>query len=716
MTAPLGAPATAAAPAVDLSNCDREPIHIPGLIQPHGALMALDADLRVTYASDNLATLLPGAPGLGEVATPAHFEDPAVHALLTQAARSTAPADAPQSRHTAIQVGGRRFDLLVHAVQGRLMAEFESRPPAHGAHDYGPGLHAAVKRFRQQTHVLGLLQDAVHMVRELTGFDRVMAYRFRADDSGDIVAEERDAALDPYLGWRFPASDIPAQARRLYIENTMRLIADVGSTPVAVRAAPGVDQPLDMSHGVLRSVSPIHIEYLQNIGVGASMSLSIVLEGRLWGMLACHHRTPRQVPYVTRAACDVLADLLAAHVQAQLTAEQLAEERMHERLRARLLNQVQYAVQPAQVLMAEAAEIARVFDADAVLATNHAGLHCHGDVPVALRAQLLRWLMAQELAGEPVLVTSSLSELAPELREHLDGWAGLLAISYQPRAQAALVLLRREQTETIDWGHDPAKATVVGPLGPRLTPPGSFQLWRETVQGRAEPWTATQVAAMGQLRADLSRIVVTRAAELERQRAAVASVLDSHGRDGRMPEDAGRIERLLRQGLELGLLRQGRMALAREPLDVAALVAERLEAAQRRHGGIAAFLERPGKAPQFTAVPVQGDPARLAQLLDNLLDNAAQHGAVGEALVIRVETQDAFAVIEVSNISPPIDPQLVARLFNPLVSAAAGDASAGLGYGLYGCQAIAVAHGGDLAYTYEDPFVTMAARLPLVLP
>ncbi|HRL30860.1 MAG TPA: GAF domain-containing protein, partial [Ottowia sp.] len=151
---------------------------------------------------------------------------------------------------------------------------------------------------------LGLLQDAVHMVRELTGFDRVMAYRFRADDSGDIVAEERDAALDPYLGWRFPASDIPAQARRLYIENTMRLIADVGSTPVAVRAAPGVDQPLDMSHGVLRSVSPIHIEYLQNIGVGASMSLSIVLEGRLWGMLACHHRTPRQVPYVTRAACD----------------------------------------------------------------------------------------------------------------------------------------------------------------------------------------------------------------------------------------------------------------------------------------------------------------------------------------------------------------------------------------------------------------------------
>ncbi|MBF6723648.1 ATP-binding protein, partial [Acinetobacter baumannii] len=149
----------------------------------------------------------------------------------------------------------------------------------------------------------------------------------------------------------------------------------------------------------------------------------------------------------------------------------------------------------------------------------------------------------------------------------------------------------------------------------------------------------------------------------------------------------------------LGLLRQGRMALARERLDVAALVAERLEAAQRRHGGIAAFLERPGKAPQFTAVPVQGDPARLAQLLDNLLDNAAQHGAVGEALVIRVETQDAFAVVEVSNISPPIDPQLVARVFNPLVSAAAGDASAWLGYGLYVCQAIAVAHGGDLAYT-----------------
>ena len=154
-----------------------------------------------------------------------------------------------------------------------------------------------------------------------------------------IDGEQKAAVLAALEIAQYAGREVSAaQARRLYIENTMRLIADVGSTPVAVRAAPGVDQPLDMSHGVLRSVSPIHIEYLQNIGVGASMSLSIVLEGRLWGMLACHHRTPRQVPYVTRAACDVLADLLAAHVQAQLTAEQLAEERMHERLRARLLS------------------------------------------------------------------------------------------------------------------------------------------------------------------------------------------------------------------------------------------------------------------------------------------------------------------------------------------------------------------------------------------
>ncbi|QTD45850.1 GAF domain-containing protein [Ottowia testudinis] len=715
MNAPRDLPETGAPRSVDLSNCDREPIHIPGLIQPHGALLALDAELRVAYASDNLAELLPGAPALGEVLTPAHFEDAAVYALLTQVA-ALAPVDVLQERHALIEAGGRAFDLLVHQSHAWVMAEFELRQSSAGRYDEGAALYAVVKRFRQQPDVLGLLQEAVRAVRELTGFDRVMAYCFRADDSGDVVAEERVDALEPYLGQRFPASDIPAQARRLYTENTMRLIADVGSAPVPVRAAPGVGQPLDMSHGVLRSVSPIHIEYLQNIGVGASMSLSIVLGGRLWGMLACHHRTPRQVPYAMRAVCDVLAHLLAAHVRAHLTAEQAQEERLHERLRARVLDQVQYAVQPAQVLMAEAAEIARVFRADAVLATNHAGLHCHGDVPVTLRSHLLRWLTEQELAGEPVLVTSSIADMAPGLREHLSGWAGLLAISYQPRAQAALVLLRREQTETIDWGHHPAKATVIGPLGPRLTPPGSFELWRETVRHRAEPWTAMQVAAMGQLRADLSRIVVTRMAELERQRAAVASVLDDSGRQTGLPDDAGRMERLLRQGLEFGLLRQGRMALARQPLDVAALVAGRLEAAQRRHGGIAAFLERPGKPPHHTPVNVSGDRVRLEQLVDNLLDNAAQHGAVGEALVIRVDVVDAFAVIEVSNISPPMDPQMVTALFDPLVSPAVVDASSGLGYGLYISQAVAVAHGGDLAYTYDDPFVTMTARLPLALP
>ena len=154
----------------------------------------------------------------------------------------------------------------------------------------------------------------VQQVRQLTGFDRVMAYRFRHDDSGDVVAEACNDAIEPYLGRRYPASDIPAQARRLYLINTLRLIADVGYTPVPVLGREG-DAPLDMSHGVLRSVSPIHIEYLQNMGVHASMSVSIVVNGRLWGMLACHHMAPRQVPYSIRMAADVLAQVLASSVQ-----------------------------------------------------------------------------------------------------------------------------------------------------------------------------------------------------------------------------------------------------------------------------------------------------------------------------------------------------------------------------------------------------------------
>lgn len=245
-------------PAVTLDNCDREPIHIPGLVQSHGALFAFDAQHRATHASENAARLLGVAvPAAGEALLATHFgADPQVPALIDAARRDEFEG---QPLVAALRFGKRMFDLIVHRMGDLVLAEFELRPvPRDEVADFSLKAHRAMDRLKRQPDVDALLKVAVGAVRGLTGFDRVMAYRFRHDDSGEVVAEEKAEALEAFLGRRYPASDIPAQARRLYTINTLRLIADVRSPPVAVVAAGAGLPPLDMSHCVLRSVSPIH--------------------------------------------------------------------------------------------------------------------------------------------------------------------------------------------------------------------------------------------------------------------------------------------------------------------------------------------------------------------------------------------------------------------------------------------------------------------------
>jgi chemotaxis family two-component system sensor kinase Cph1 len=302
--------------AVNLDNCDSEPIHTPGAIQPHGALFAFDAGQRLVHCSANAAGLLGVNPlELGDALSGAHFPGyEGIHQLLADVQASPDSDVLPHA--TEVQGPGGTFDVIAYRTASGVICEFESRA---GAVPVPAGFsftsHRSMERLKREQSVASLLSAAVEEIRRWTGFDRVMAYRFRHDDSGDVVAEAVDAALDPFLGRRYPAGDIPAQARRLYVINTVRLIADTRAQPVPVMAADAAAGPLDMSHGILRSVSPVHIEYLNNMGVAASMSVSIVIGGRLWGMLACHHQQPRRVAYSVRMTCDVLAQVLAANLQ-----------------------------------------------------------------------------------------------------------------------------------------------------------------------------------------------------------------------------------------------------------------------------------------------------------------------------------------------------------------------------------------------------------------
>ncbi|MET1038893.1 MAG: GAF domain-containing protein, partial [Aeromicrobium sp.] len=303
---------TPAYTAPDLTNCEQEPIHVPGAIQPHGLLLALDERQRIVTASRNCARLVGRSARdlidtdvreiLGSTLTTA-VQHVVEAGDLGTPIRATMPAGHGDIAEASV-------DLIVHRSGNRLVIEIEpvSTPLPSQTVSYRTA-RAAVTRLTQSATTEELCQQLAAEIRRLTGFDRVMVYRFDEEWNGEVVAEERRDDLNPFLGLHYPSTDIPAQARRLYTVNWSRLIADVGYEPVALEPVidPGTGTPLDLSHSVLRSVSPIHIEYLSNMGVSASMSVSMVKDGLLWGLVACHHYSgPLRVPYDARSAAEFL--------------------------------------------------------------------------------------------------------------------------------------------------------------------------------------------------------------------------------------------------------------------------------------------------------------------------------------------------------------------------------------------------------------------------
>ncbi|MDQ2989294.1 MAG: GAF domain-containing protein, partial [Pseudomonadota bacterium] len=377
----------AGAPEVTLANCADEPIHLPGTIQPHGVLLVFGADACLEAWSANAADVLQVEPALASSLTSLGLPAPVAQLVEECIAEMSGGSAPPMAIET--QFGASQFDCITHAHEGRVIVEFEKRDlPTDAVAAFALKAHGALDRLKRQRSIESLLQMAADQVRAITGFDRVMCYRFRQDESGDVVAEACRDDMDPYLGRRYPASDIPAQARRLYILNTLRLISDARYAPVPVTGRAGA-APLDMSHCVLRSVSPIHLEYLRNMGVAASMSVSIVVNGRLWGLIACHHLSPRQVPYSIRMATDVIAQVLASTVQ---TLEMREHAELLERsaeMRTRLMETLLHGDDPLRALAAHAAAICEALAAPALILVQGGRNVVHGEIDAATVAAVI---------------------------------------------------------------------------------------------------------------------------------------------------------------------------------------------------------------------------------------------------------------------------------------------------------------------------------------
>ena len=313
----------------DLAACDREPIHLSGAIQPHGALLELDGELRLARASANAQAWL----GLAAAADPG--ARPRLHEALPTGwseLLGLLPSWLEGGERILLSAGpaadGRRATALAQRTRsGGVLLEFEAgNLDFHAAGRLQARVQADLEQLGQAGEVSALCALVVSQVRQLTGFNRVMVYRFGEDWDGTVVAQDGDGTLPSYLGLRFPASDIPAQARELYRRNRVRIIPDADYAPVPILGGDGAGgesaATIDLSASVLRSVSPVHLEYMRNMGTWSSMSVSILVEGRLWGLVSCHHATPRLVTLQVRNACDFLAQVLALQISAlERTAE-----------------------------------------------------------------------------------------------------------------------------------------------------------------------------------------------------------------------------------------------------------------------------------------------------------------------------------------------------------------------------------------------------------
>lgn len=476
----------------DLSNCEREQIHLAGSIQAHGALLVLsEPGGIVVQASSNARAFLNQSR---EVVGRRLGDLGGNIAKLVDARLSTSLQTLPVSFCCQIGKPEKSCDALMHQLpDGNLIVEFER---AGRAVDGAAHIDSALKSILEAASLRNLCEETTRFFKDLTGYDRVMVYRFDDDGHGEVFAERCEPKLEPFLGNWYPASDIPQIARRLYERNRVRIVADVEFKPVPLKPTlcPTTGRELDMSLCFLRSTSPIHIQYLKNMGVGATLVISLMVGGRLWGLVSCHHYAPRVVPFAVRAICELLAEAVATRIlalenfvraQSELSIRRL-EQRMMEAIgregdwRAALFDSSKVLIEPLRATGA-----ALLFEGQ---------VHTVGDVPATqpLR-EIGEWLATKSAAS--VFATKSLAADVPQFANLTPLASGVIAVPISSTRDEFLIWFRPERIRTVTWGGDPNKPMIIGNDPSDLSPRRSFAQWTQVVDGTSEPWTAADLSA-----------------------------------------------------------------------------------------------------------------------------------------------------------------------------------------------------------------------------
>ena len=509
---------------LNITNCDSEPVRTPGCVQAHGALLVLRlADLRIVQASDNVYAVLGHTVAAllqqhVSVVIGADGEE-CLAALLAGQATDCNPLyllTLPEPGALPGSLDG--LDVTAHTIDGVVILEFEStgRLAPVSADAYGV-VRKTVALLQTADSLLQLCQLAAAEIRQLTGMDRVMVYKFHEDGHGEIFAESTLPELPSWVGMHYPAQDIPKPARDLFSKTWLRPIPDMSDAlaEMVPLANPDTQQALDMTYCYLRGVSKMCTEFYRNMGVAATLTLSIRRGDHLWGLISCTYAAaPRYLSYQVRAACEFLAQVVSVQHNAAEDKEQadyrLTLERVHQQL---LMHAGSDGVQAA--LVHGAPSMLDGIDASGAALLINGRWSRLGTTPEPTQLKALgQWLqdgsaMRRDDDGALCYATDSLVRDYPAAAAYAHRASGMIAIALSEDRRDLMLWFRPETMQTISWGGNPHdKLQASGVNGPRLTPRRSFEAFVESVHQRALPWKAVELAAVRKLRRQLQEVVI----------------------------------------------------------------------------------------------------------------------------------------------------------------------------------------------------------------
>lgn len=508
----------------DLTNCDREPIHIPGLIQSHGVLLVIDElELKIIQVSANTKTLLGRKP---EQLLNTHLQD-----LLGEneikAIAQCLEKDFDSVNPLKISVNNTVFDGIIHrcdraSAQGlglrQLILELEPAQTTNKTEfsDFYKLVISSINKLQNLSTPEQICQEIVKEIRVLTQFDRVMIYQLDTEGSGEVVAEDKQEHLTPFLGLHYPATDIPKQAKELYALNWLRLIPDVNyqSIELIPQFNPLTNSPTDLSLSILRSVSPLHVEYLHNMGVAASMSVSLIRDGQLWGLIACHHHSPKYITYEMRTACEFLGKVMSMQLVAKAENIDLDYKVKLKSILSKFVESIGLQSTLFDELVAAKDNLIQLAGAQGIAICWQEEIVVAGKTPSLKQLQdLCIWLETK--LQDNIFYTNALVKKYPVAEEYTDIASGLIALAISRTNKNYVLWFRPEVLQTVNWGGNPQKPVEVDEKGGmRLSPRKSFKLWQETIKFQCLPWKTWEIEAVLDLRGAIVSTVLRQADEL----------------------------------------------------------------------------------------------------------------------------------------------------------------------------------------------------------